>query len=491
MRRIKTILFLVAIVFAILYFILGKRVTDNSERTDSANQAQKQTPTGARSIRERARDALAARGSDQGPPNRSSDIDLPRSRIDGVVRSGERPVAGALVELRTLRAAEPSVLPVRVKTDVNGRFIFVSLNASMYQVSVMARGFLPYLKEVNYDGENTAILEVNLEKGSISIAQVNGIRVVKESIFYATDRNPTAQNNPVRFYGNDRSVSRNLAYGRCEVSVPDQAHATKAEVMRDARAMGVDALVYVIVQAVENQSKDRFLSELKNESKAGDVLIYVHGFENSFEDAAQVAATLKHDLHFRGPVILYSWPSLDDISVSGYMTDEATVDWSANPHFVDFVNSVLSSGTKRIHFIAHSMGNRLLIHQLEFQGIAPEFARLVFAAPDIDAGKFKNIIQGLNPGMHQLTMYASSRDRALLCSKIAHNYSRAGDTGARLLLSQLDIIDATDVDTGFLHHSYYASSPEVERDIKSILQGDDPPRLHLQPTGAQSWKLSK
>jgi hypothetical protein len=50
-------------------------------------------------------------------------------------------------------------------------------------------------------------------------------------------------------------------------------------------------------------------------------------------------------------------------------------------------------------------------------------------------------------------------------------------------------IDATDVDTSLLGHSYYVGSSEVEADIESILKGHDPlrPRLHL--TQAQSWKL--
>lgn len=42
---------------------------------------------------------------------------------------------------------------------------------------------------------------------------------------------------------------------------------------------------------------------------AAGVLLYIHGYNVPYYNALKCAAQLKHDLHFGGQVILYSWPT--------------------------------------------------------------------------------------------------------------------------------------------------------------------------------------
>ncbi|EKJ98721.1 lipoprotein, partial [Rhodopirellula baltica SH28] len=101
---------------------------------------------------------------------------------------------------------------------------------------------------------------------------------------------------------------------------------------------------------------DKFASEKHN-------LLFIHGFKNTFEDAALRAAQLGVDLKIRGATFLYSWASRGNLK--GYSADEATIEASV-PFCLEFVLKILSSFPDvPLHVIAHSMGNRLAVRTFE------------------------------------------------------------------------------------------------------------------------------
>ena len=52
------------------------------------------------------------------------------------------------------------------------------------------------------------------------------------------------------------------------------------------------------------------IGDLLNAASGGrDVLIYVHGFNQTFEVAALDAARLSDGIRFRGETMVFSWPS--------------------------------------------------------------------------------------------------------------------------------------------------------------------------------------
>ena len=110
------------------------------------------------------------------------------------------------------------------------------------------------------------------------------------------------------------------------------------------------------------------------------------------------------------------------------------------------------------------------------RGTRGSHVEIILAAPDIDADTFKDeiaprIIAAESPTTH-LTLYASSKDEALLASKKFHGYARAGDAGdLQLILTGLEYIDASSVDTGFLGHSYYGDNRSVIADIHYLIDG--------------------
>jgi len=177
-------------------------------------------------------------------------------------------------------------------------------------------------------------------------------------------------------------------------------------------------------------------AETVQQSVGKSALVFVHGYNVSFVDAARRTAQMTYDLQFTGAPIFYSWPSAG--KTQDYAVDETNVEWSG-PHLTQFLVDVLSkTDASDVYLIAHSMGNRALANSVaDVETGHPELRtkirEIILAAPDIDADTFKNeiaprIIAAKSATTH-LTLYASSRDEALMASKVFHGYARGGGCG--------------------------------------------------------------
>jgi esterase/lipase superfamily enzyme len=205
------------------------------------------------------------------------------------------------------------------------------------------------------------------------------------------------------------------------------------------------------------------------QDKGRDVLIFVHGYRVSFEDAALRLGQMTYDLGFAGAPILYSWPSAGEYA--DYGADEASAEWS-NPHFLAFLNGLRKDREiKNIYVIGHSMGNRIVAHALEQiaadkDKTMPAIHDVVMAAPDIDEGTFQQAADAVRQGASRITIYESSNDKALALSHKYHGYSRLGDTSPTVhVYRQYECIEASSVETDFIGHSYYGDNRSILSDI--------------------------
>jgi esterase/lipase superfamily enzyme len=177
----------------------------------------------------------------------------------------------------------------------------------------------------------------------------------------------------------------------------------------------------------------------------------------------------------------YSWPS--NGKVKDYIKDETNITW-ASPHFERFLELLAKYSTAdRIHIIAHSMGNRAVCDALKHIKSNPD-TRLKFthlAAADIDADTFRELADTLRDLSARVTLYESSKDKALVASKKIHGNPRAGEP--LLLVPGMDTIDASAIDTDFLAHSYFSNNWPLLSDIYNLLFNDHPPsnRFGLRP----------
>jgi esterase/lipase superfamily enzyme len=292
-------------------------------------------------------------------------------------------------------------------------------------------------------------------------------------VFYGTDRNHWMEDGRAR-YGRDFGP---FDYGVTTVSIPREHKLAKLESPSWLKLeFREDPNKHVMVMGAERKSKDDFFNELKAmtaESRRESVLLFVHGFNVAFDDAARRTAQLAYDLTFDGAPVFYSWPSQSRLSVSGYKTDAEHAE-KAMPHLKEFLNDVATrSGAKRIYLIAHSMGNRVLTQAVKelFEDKKCALARccesIVLAAPDISAKVFlQDIAPRLVESDARITLYASSADLALKGSQKFNGEPRAGDiTPSPVIIDGMETVDASGVDTSLLGHSYYGDSTTVVSDL--------------------------
>ncbi len=215
-------------------------------------------------------------------------------------------------------------------------------------------------------------------------------------------------------------------------------------------------------------------------------LVFVHGFNVTFDNALLRTAQLAHDLDFDGPAFLYSWPSHGKLAEADYFADQKNALAAADDlrAFLEFV--VANSGASHVHLIAHSMGNLVLLRALGLLKSGPGWAGLhigqvILAAPDMDAQEFAAAIPLLRDVAAGITLYASASDRALIVSRLVNGASnpRAGYVGPQgpVVVDGVETADitATSPDILSLNHNAFAESPVLLEDIGKLLHGLRPP----------------
>jgi esterase/lipase superfamily enzyme len=295
-------------------------------------------------------------------------------------------------------------------------------------------------------------------------------------VFFATDRKRTLSAVPSDVFGIEEG---RLNYGYCEVSIPRDHRMGALETPSILRLeFSPDPVKHVVLLSTTTITEDDFLGDVRSKAKSesgSKVLLFVHGYNVTFADAARRTAQLAYDLAFNGAPVFYSWPSVG--TVAGYTADQRNIDWSL-ANFTAFLEDFLDhTGADKVYLIGHSLGTKELTQGLEAviakrADLAPRLAAIILAAPDIDAEIFQRDIAPALAGTHaQVTVYASSDDRALVASRaVAGGHRRVGDLADGVLLTAgIETIDATSADTDLLGHSYFADQRTMLADIYQIV----------------------
>jgi esterase/lipase superfamily enzyme len=306
-------------------------------------------------------------------------------------------------------------------------------------------------------------------------------------VYYATNRKPSASPLPDEHYAGDRGA---LSLGVVAVALPKVHEVGELEAPSILRLeFTADPEKHVMLQSLKVLDSSAWRAEIAKRATAlgnPGILVFIHGYNSSFADAARRAGQLAFDLRFGGSTVLFSWPSR--AATLEYTVDEQAAEWS-----IPDMKAVLASlatvapGTP-IYVIAHSMGNRVFTRGFkalleEDPGKRRPFKQIVLAAPDVDADVFAReigpAILGKGP---RFTLYASSNDKALAASRSVHGgYRRLGESGKDLVVLQgLDTVDASTVSTEFLGHSYFGDSDTVMSDLKYVIRKSLPPEQREQ-----------
>lgn len=328
-----------------------------------------------------------------------------------------------------------------------------------------------------------------------SAPDVVDVKTVKT--FFVTDRAPSTADDKAKFFSHLRGE---LAFGSGTVDVP-LAIPGQVENRSWFNKYGNQRIKNAVVVDVAAKSRAQFVGDVADAvaaSERRELLLFIHGYNTDFDEAMRRTAQISWDTRFQGAAVLFSWPSKP--SVAGYTADEAGVHW-ATTHLTNSLQTlVTSAGARKVVLIAHSMGSRALteaVIRLKRDGVdLSPVKHLVLAAPDIDADVFvRDIAPELVEAGRQVTLYASSRDRALELSEQLHDYPRAGDAGSDVVVFPgIDTVDATDIDTSFLGHNYYGENQTIMSDVRELITADTPVgnRPGIEPVASESgnyWRL--
>lgn len=292
-------------------------------------------------------------------------------------------------------------------------------------------------------------------------------------VMFATDRQPAEHDGRLRMFGGERGGS--IAYGTCDVSVPVPPVHLKGRLESPSwwrLEFRPDRSRHVVLLDVTTLGSSNFF-DLANK-RSDECLLFVHGYNVTFADAARRLGQITCDLQFTGLPLLYSWPSCG--KPFGYTLDEATIDWTA-PHLLTFLQDLIAkTNVRKVNVVAHSMGSRIVLHALHYLAQRPpeyiSLNQIVLTAPDVDAQVFEQMVPEFLPMATRVTLYASADDMALVLSRNFHGFRRAGDTKEGVVIVQgMDSIDVTGADSSFLGHSYFGSVRTIISDLFYLLRG--------------------
>jgi esterase/lipase superfamily enzyme len=234
--------------------------------------------------------------------------------------------------------------------------------------------------------------------------------------------------------------------------------------------------------AVTPTDRDQSLAWFEAQKSDGRVLIFVHGFNVTFESAVYHYAQLVHDAAPKAAPVLFTWPSRG--SVTAYVYDRESANYSRDA-LEDLLRlAARSPDVHEVTLFAHSMGTWLAMEALRQYAIRegrvdPKIDNVILAAPDLDVDVFLRQFAALGPSRPHFTFLVSRDDHALAVSKIlAGGVTRVGavDITQEPYRSELEhtpdvtVVDMTRLRTGDrVNHGKFAASPQVVQLLGSQL----------------------
>jgi esterase/lipase superfamily enzyme len=279
---------------------------------------------------------------------------------------------------------------------------------------------------------------------------------------------------------------------------------------------------------VKAQFQDLMREQLR-QSPRKEVVLYVHGFNETFASAAFTMGELCHFFGREHVCAIFTWPAS---ASGGFLTSYTATTESATfsvSHLAKTIRMIAQTpGVDPIHLMAHSRGSAVLLNALRELGIeaiaagveplkALKIDNVVLLAPDVDLDIAEQQMQLFvsNPDMitrwsgHRLprfmsgrwTIYASPQDRALFVSRFLFrsrkrvgqlSLASATDESTRPYAKwgKMDIVVYEGERTDLFGHSYFLSNPKVSSDLIQLIRygvtpGD--PKRGLEKIGPVAW----
>ncbi len=307
----------------------------------------------------------------------------------------------------------------------------------------------------------------------------------------------------VRYFGGDLSFGGNIRFGSAEIA--------DGEITEDPKILYEDLSNPDTNEHILGSKElfDHLRAEMGDEQT--DTMFYIHGFNNTFEDALVTTAALKEWFAAGGkPMnwLVFSWPSEGRVLMS-YREDREDAEASGpamrrallkaghlmrdmiRKYMIEKQEQSPANGmelcTQRVHLMAHSMGNYALGYALaamqkEKDRLMRLFDQIILVAADTDTNALEKK-RGLGCLEHlgrRISTYYNAWDKVLLTSDfLKGNPARLGVEGPSRpqdlpkKFTQIDCTAVVDREAGdnFFEHHYHCTNKYVRRDIIQVLEG--------------------
>lgn len=287
----------------------------------------------------------------------------------------------------------------------------------------------------------------------------------------ATTRGPATKRGEM--FSGERAPSPTFA--DITVSIPPDAARKAGEVAWPRKLPPNPKTDFATLKAeeIDRATAENWLNTKVRKSPDGSVLVFIHGFNNHFEDAVFRFAQIVHDSGARSVPVLATWPSRGSLLAYGY--DRESTNYTRNAVENLFQYLARDPEVKEVSILAHSMGNWLALESLRQMairndGLPGKFKNVMLAAPDVDVNVFSSQIADMGKQRPRFTLFVSRDDRALAVSRrVWGNVSRLGAIDPEqspykeeLAVNEISVIDLTKIKAGDnLHHTKFAESPEI------------------------------
>ena len=265
-----------------------------------------------------------------------------------------------------------------------------------------------------------------------------------------------------------------------------------------------------------------------------EVVLFVHGYANTFQDAAFTMGELCHFLGREFVCVAFTWPAGGSRGLfMGYNVDRESGEFAVS-HLKQAIRLIADTpGVEKVHLLAHSRGTDVMVtalRELEIEAYMKgqfldsrfKVRNIVLMSPDLDldVGVAKLFSIESDPDLPygrapdprlvfpmptlRLTVYTSAGDKALGLSEwLMGSLRRMGRVDqasldkeqvakSRALAGFATFVQVTTT-AGFIGHSYFVSDPAVSADLVSLVRyglapGD--PGRPLEEISRPFWKIA-
>jgi esterase/lipase superfamily enzyme len=231
-----------------------------------------------------------------------------------------------------------------------------------------------------------------------------------------------------------RELANAMDFAEVTVSIPPDHARAVGEIQWPVSPPG-DPRRHFVTASAEYLDRGRFGSAITTLAKAGHrqkTMVFVHGFNNRFDDAVYRFAQFVQDGRLPVVPILFSWPSQGVANLGSYEYDRKVAMQSSAPlaQLLDILNA--NSSVKEITLVCHSMGCLVTLDALHRKamhgGLTPKLTNVAFVAPDVGADIFLSQVSEMGHRRPRIGLFLSQDDVALKVSKsISGGTARVGD----------------------------------------------------------------